>query len=47
MYTVNEAAGVVQPVIYIDTPLPNDITVEVTNSDGTAMGKYSSIMINY
>ena len=44
MYTVNEAAGVVQPLIYINTPLPNDITVQVTNNDGTAMGKYS---INY
>ena len=42
MYTVNEAAGIVQPVIYINTPLPNDFTVMVNSMDGTAMGKYCS-----
>ena len=47
MYTVNEDAGVVQPMLYINVPLPNSFTVEVYNTDGTAIGKYCSILINY
>ena len=47
MYSVNEDAGPVQPVLVISNPSSTDITVQVTNTDGLATGEYYSILINY
>ena len=47
MYSVNEDAGPVQPVLVINNPSSTDITVQVTNTDGSATGEYCSIFINY
>ena len=47
MYSVNEDAGPVQPVLVISNPSSTDITVQVTNTDGSATGEYCSILINY
>ena len=46
MYSVNEDAGPAQPVLVISDPSSTDITVQVTNTDGSATGKYCSILIN-
>ena len=43
MYSVNEDAGLVQPVLVISNPSSTDITVQVTNTDGSATGEYCSI----
>ena len=40
MYSVNEDAGQVQPVLVISNPLSTDITVQVTNTYGSATGEY-------
>ena len=34
-------------VIMISNPSSTDITVQVTNTDGSATGEYCSILINY
>ena len=47
MYSVNEDAGPTQPVLVISNPSSTDITVQVTNTDGSATGEYCSILINY
>ena len=47
MYSVNEDAGPAQPVLVISNPSSTDITVQVTNTDGSATGEYCSILINY
>ena len=47
MYSVNEDAEPVQPVLVISNPSSTDITVQVTNTDGSATGEYCSILINY
>ena len=38
MYSVNEDAGPVQPVLVISNPSPTNINVQVTNTDGSATG---------
>ena len=47
MYSVNENAGLVQPVLLLSIPSLFDITVQVFTTDGTATGEYCSILINY
>ena len=47
MYSVNENAGPVQPVLVISKSLFRETIVQVTNMDGTATGEYCSIWINY
>ena len=47
MYSVNEDAGPAQPLLVISNPSSTDITVQVTNTDGSATGEYCSILINY
>ena len=47
IYSVNEEAGPVQPVLVISNPSSTNITVPVTNTDGSATGEYCSILINY
>ena len=38
-YMVNESSGAAQVVLVLTNPLSNDLTVEVTNNDVTALGK--------
>ena len=45
MYSVNENAGPVQPLLVLSNPSSTDITVEVFNTDGSATGEYCSILI--
>ena len=47
VYSVNEDAGLVQPILVISNPSSTDITVQVINTDGSATGEYCSILINY
>ena len=47
MYSVNEDAGPAQAVLVISNPSSTDITVQVTNTDGSATGEYCCISINY
>ena len=47
MYTVGEDAGQVSPVLVINRLSSNNIIVEVTNTDGSAIGECCSILINY
>ena len=47
MYSVNEDAGPAQPALVISNPSSTDITVQVTNTDGSATGEYCSILFNY
>ena len=42
MYSVNEDAGPAQAVLVISNPSSTDITVQVTNTDGSAIGEYCS-----
>ena len=46
VYSVNEDAGPVQPVLVVSNPSSTDTTVQVTNTDGSATGEYCSILIN-
>ena len=39
-YSVDENAGPVQPGLVLSNPSSMDITVQVTNTDGTAIGEY-------
>ena len=39
VYSVNEDAGPVLPVLVISNPSSTDITVQVTNTDGSATGE--------
>ena len=39
MYSVNEDAGPVQPVLVISNPSSTDIIVQVTSTDGFATGE--------
>lgn len=45
-YSVSEDAGPVQPVLILSNALKIEITVQVTNTDGSATGKYCSILNN-
>ena len=47
MYSVNEDTGPARPVLVISNPSSTNITVQVTNTDGSATGEYCSILINY
>ena len=47
MYSVDENAGPVQPVLYLNTPLSETFMVEVYSTNGAATGKYCSILTNY
>ena len=38
VYTVNEGAGSALLMLVISSPSPTDITVQVTNTDGSATG---------
>ena len=46
-YSVNEDAESAQIVLVLSHPSSTDITVQVTNTDGSAAGGYCSILINY
>ena len=46
-YSVDENAGPARPELVLSNPSTTDITVEVFNTNGTAFGKYCSILINY
>ena len=49
MYSVTEGAGPAQPVLILSGPSTMAITVNVTNTDGSAIGEYyltiSTIMV--
>ena len=52
MYSVRECAGPAQPVLVISNPLSMEFNVTVYSDDGTAtdgstIGEYCSILINY
>ena len=47
MYSVIENAGPARPQLFLSNPSSSDITVQVTNTDGSATGEYCSILINY
>ena len=47
IYVVDEDEGPARPTIILSNPSATDITVQVTNTDGTATGEYCSILINY
>ena len=47
IYSVNEDDGLAQPVLFLSNSSLFDITVQVTNTDGTTTGEYCSILINY
>ena len=38
-YNVNEGSGPVQPMLVLSNPLSTDITIEVFNTNITAIGK--------
>ena len=40
MYSVNENEGPAQPTLVLSNPSSTDITVQVTNTDGSATGEY-------
>ena len=45
MYNDNEDALPAQPVLVLSNRSSTDITVQVTTTDGSATGEYSSILI--
>ena len=45
MYSVNENEGSIQPVLVLSNPSSTDVTVQVTDEEGTASGKQIT-MIN-
>ena len=47
IYNVNEGAGPAQPVLVLSNPSSTSFDVTVTSSDGSATGKYCSILINH
>ena len=47
MYSVNENAGVMQPVLVLSNSSSSNITIEVFNTDGLATGECCNILINY
>ena len=47
MYSVNESAGVARPVLVLSNPSSFESIVQVFSTDGTAIGEYCSILINY
>ena len=47
MYSVIEGAGPAQPELVLSNPSATSFDVSVTNTDGSAIGEYCSILINY
>ena len=47
MYSVNEGDGSAVIGLVLSGPSSTNTTVEVFNTNGTAFGKYCSILINY
>ena len=47
MYSVIEDAGPARPVLVLSNPSSFEFSVNVTNTDGSATGKYCSNLINY
>ena len=47
MYSVIEGAGPARSVLALSNPSSFESTVEVFHTDGTALGEYCSILINY
>ena len=47
MYSVIENAGPAQPVLVLSNPSSMEFTVQVTSTDGSAIGEHCSILINY
>ena len=41
LYSVDEDTGVTQPVLVLSNVSSTDITVEVFNTDGSAIGEYT------
>ena len=46
-YSVNESDGLAQIGLVLGNPSSTPTTVQVFNTDGSATGKYYSIVINY
>ena len=46
-YTVNEGDGSAEIGLVLSGQSSTDTVVQVTTTDGSAMGKYCSILINY
>ena len=44
-FSVDEDAGPAQPVLVFSNPSSTDITIRVTNTDGSAIGEYCSILL--
>ena len=47
MYSVKENNGPVQPVLALSNPLSTEISVEIFTTNGSAIGEYCSVLINY
>ena len=47
VYDINEDVGLVQFSLHLSNPLSFDITVDVFNTNITALGKHSTILISY
>ena len=47
MYSINEGIVLARLQLVLSNPSSTDITVQLTNIDGTATGEYCSILINY
>ena len=47
MYSVDEDDGSAEIGLVLSNQSTTDITVEVFNTDGSAIGEYCSILINY
>ena len=46
-YSVDEDAGPARPVLVLSNPSSMAFNVQVTNTDGSAIGEHCSILINY
>lgn len=46
MYSVRENGGPVQPVLVLSNPVSFDVTLQVTDSENSAMGKQTTIRWN-
>ena len=46
MYRVNEHDGPAKPTLLLSNPSSSVITIQVSSTDGSATGKYSSILID-
>ena len=46
MYSVNEESGLVQPALMLNNPSTFDITVQVTDMQGTEISKSINIIVS-